>query len=152
MNVERLKQGKKRALHLLEKRDYSRQELFARLEKEGYEQEEIEEILCYLDSFHYLDDVRVASTFIRIRKHQKSKRELEYKLRQRGISQEDIVLAMEENYAEEDGCSAEVVAIQKYLQKYSLLEEISYEEKQKIATKLYRKGFSIEEIRTQLQM
>ena len=62
------------------------------------------------------------------------------------------MLAMEENYAEEDGCSAEVVAIQKYLQKYSLLEEISYEEKQKIATKLYRKGFSIEEIRTQLQM
>lgn len=152
MDVERLKQGKKRALRLLEKRDYSKQELLERLEKDGYEQEYIEEILCYLNSFHYLDDVRVASTFIRVRKYQKSKRELEYKLRQRGISQEDIALAMEENYVEEEDGSVEAVAIKKHLQKYSRLEEISYEEKQKIATKLYRKGFSIDEIKTQLQM
>ena len=155
MDKERLKIGKKRALHLLERKDYSKRELIERLQKDGYETELIEEIIAYVDSFHYLDDVRVAGAYIRVRKHQKSKRELEYKLKQRGISDEDIALAMEENYEMEDGTSQEELAIQKYLQKYHLEDEIetlSYEEKQKIAMKLYRKGFASEEIRKQLQI
>ena len=151
MDNERLKIGKKRALHLLERKDYSKRELVERLQKDGYETELIEEIIAYVDSFHYLDDVRVAGSYIRVRKHQKSKRELEYKLKQRGISDEDIALAMEENYETEDGISQEALAIQKYLQKYQV-EELSYEEKQKIAMKLYRKGYASEEIRKQLQI
>ena len=127
MDNERLKIGKKRALHLLERKDYSKRELVERLQKDGYETELIEEIIAYVDSFHYLDDVRVAGSYIRVRKHQKSKRELEYKLKQRGISDEDIALAMEENYEMEDGTSQEELAIKKYLQKYHL-EELSYEE------------------------
>ena len=111
----------------------------------------IEEIISYIDSFHYLDDVRVAGSYIRVRKHQKSRRELEYKLKQRGISEEDIALAMEENYNIEEGISQEALAIQKYLQKYQM-GELSYEEKQKIAMKLYRKGYASEEIRKQLQI
>ncbi len=156
MEKERLKIGKKRALHLLERKDYSKKELVERLQKDGYETELIEEIIAYIESFHYLDDVRVAGAYIRVRKHQKSKRELEYKLKQRGISDEDIALAMEENYETEDGTSQEEVAIKKYLQKYHLedneIETLSYEEKQKIAVKLYRKGYASEEIRKQLQL
>lgn len=151
MDEERLKIGKKRALHLLERKDYSKRELIQRLEKDGYEVELIEEIIAYIDSFHYLDDVRVAGSYIRVRKHQKSRRELEYKLKQRGISEEDIALAMEENYNIEEGISQEALAIQKYLQKYQM-GELSYEEKQKIAMKLYRKGYASEEIRKQLQI
>lgn len=151
MDEEQLKQGKKRALYLLGRKEYSRKELIERLEKDGYEKEVIEEILIYMDSFHYLDDVRVAGSYIRIRKSQKSKRELEYRLKQRGISEEDIVPAMEENYETQEGYSQEELAIQKYLQKYCL-QELKFEEKQKIAGKLYRKGFSKEEIRKQLQM
>lgn len=156
MDNERLKIGKKRALHLLERKDYSKRELIERLQKDAYETELIEEIIAYVDSFHYLDDVRVAGAYIRVRKHQKSKKELEYKLKQRGISDEDIALAMEENYEMEDGTSQEQLAIKKYFQKYHLeedeIEMLSYEEKQKMATKLYRKGFASEEIRKQLQM
>lgn len=151
MDNERLKIGKKRALHLLERKDYSKRELIQRLEKDGYEAELIEKIIAYVDSFHYLDDVRVAGSYIRVRKHQKSRRELEYKLKQRGISEEDIALAMEENYETEEGISQEALAIKKYLQKYQL-EELSYEEKQKIAVKLYRKGYASEEIRNQLNL
>ena len=156
MDNERLKIGKKRALHLLERKDYSKKELIERLQKDGYETELIEEIIAYVDSFHYLDDVRVAGAYIRVRKHQKSKRELEYKLKQRGISEEDIALAMEENYETEDGISEEEIAIQKYLKKYHLeeseLTNLSYEEKQKIAVKLYRKGYASEKIRKQLYL
>jgi len=156
MNQERLLHGKKKALRLLERKDYSRKELTERLKKAEYEEEEITKILEYLDSFHYLDDIRVAGTFIRTRKDGKSRKEIEYLLRQKGISEEDICTAMEENYKNEEEIPQEEVAISRLLQKYRIdretLEQMTYEEKQKIAAKLYRKGFSQEKIRRQLEL
>lgn len=153
---ELLLKGKKRALRLLERKDYSRKELKDKLCKDGYEENIIEQIIAYADSFHYLDDSRVAGSFIRGRKEYKSKREIEFLLKQKGISEEEIETAIEENYKNEDGIAQEEVAIKKYLHKYHISEEIlpemSYEEKQKIAAKLYRKGFDSDKIRKILQM
>ena len=153
---ELLKRGKKRAMHLLEKKDYSRKELDDKLQKGEYPEDIRKEIFDYLDSFHYLDDFRVAGVFIRNRKEYKSKRELVYLLKQKGISDEDIEHAMEEYYKTEEGENQEEIAILKQLQKYHMtaeeLAELSYEEKQKIAAKLYRKGFSGERIRSALHL
>jgi len=153
---ELLIKGKKRALRLLERKDYTRKELTERLYKDGYEAAMVEQIIAYVDSYHYLDDARVAGSYIRSRKEYKSKRELEYLLKQKGISDEEIELALEENYKNEDGISQEEVAIAKHLRKIYVEEEqleiMSYEEKQRIAAKLYRKGFSSEKIRKMLQM
>ena len=153
---ELLLKGKKRALRLLERKDYSRKELKERLIKDGYSTELVEQIIDYVDSFHYLDDVRMAGSFIRSRKEYKSKRELEYLLKQKGISEEEISQALEENYRNEDGISQEEIAIRRQLNKYHVdeaaLEEMSYDEKQKVAAKLYRKGFTQESIRKLLQM
>lgn len=147
---ELLIKGKKRALRLLERKDYSRKELINRLLKDGYEENMVEQIIAYVDSYHYLDDARVAENYIRGRKSYKSKRELQYLLKQKGIEEEDISSAMEENYTDE------TEAIQRYLRKFRLeeetLDEMSYEEKQKIASKLYRKGFAQEVIRKQLHL
>ena len=85
----------KRALDLLQRRDYAKKELIERLEKDGYEKDMIDEIIVYIEGFHYLDDVRVAGSYIRSKKGQKSKREIEYRLKQRGISSEAIAIAME---------------------------------------------------------
>ena len=94
--------------------------------------------------------------FIRNRKENKSKRELVYLLKQKGISDEDIERAMEEYYRTEEGENQEEIAILKQLQKYHMTEEelseLSYEEKQKIAARLYRKGFSGERIRSALHL
>lgn len=153
---ERILQGKKRALRLLERKDYSRKELIEKLLKDGYEEEIREQIIDYVDSFHYLDDKRVAGSYIRTRKEGKSRRELEYMLKQKGISEEDIAQAMEENYQNEDGIPQEELAVQRQLQKYHVsektVENLTYEEKQKIAAKLYRKGFSQDVIRRGLQL
>ena len=153
---ELLLKGKKRALRLLERKDYSRKELTEKLLKDGYEETTVEQIIAYVDSFRYLDDSRVAGSFIRGKKDYKSKRELEYLLKQKGISEEEIDAAMEENYKNEDGVAQEEVAIARYLRKYHAdseqLEEMSYEEKQKVAAKLYRKGFDSDKIRKLLQM
>lgn len=148
---ELLLKGKKRALRLLERKDYSRKELINRLLKDGYEENMVEQIISYVDSYHYLDDSRVAGNYIRGRKEYKSKRELEYLLKQKGISDEDIELAIKENYTNEDGIAQEEVAIARQLRKLHLddirLEELSYTEKQKIAAKLYRKGFESDPIK-----
>ena len=153
---ELLLKGKKRALRLLERKDYSRKELWNRLLKDGYEECLIEQIISYVDSYHYLDDTRVAGNYIRGKKGYKSKRELEFLLKQKGISEDDILIAMEENYKNEEGISQEEVAIERFLQKNHAskdeLEEMPYEEKQKVAAKLYRKGFDSEKIRKMLQM
>lgn len=153
---ELLLKGKKRALRLLERKDYTRKELTDRLFKDGYEERIVEQIIAYVDSFHYLDDSRVAGSYIRSRKEHKSKRELEYLLKQKGVSDEEIGLALKENYKNEDGIEQEEVAIARYLRKFHIEEEelssMTYEEKQKIAAKLYRKGFASEKIRKMLEM
>ncbi len=153
---ELLLKGKKRALRLLERKDYSRKELSERLKKDGYEPEIIDKILEYADSFHYLDDTRVAESYIRSHKGFKSRHELEYLLKQKGISEEEIDLALEENYISEEGTSQEEEVIKKQLVKYHLTEEIlqemSYEEKQKYAARLFRKGFEPDKIKKQLRM
>ena len=140
---ELLIKGKKRALRLLERKDYSRKELWNRLLKDGYEEAVTEEIISYIDGYHYLDDIRVAGNYIRGKKEYKSKRELEFLLKQKGINNED-------------GIAQEELAIARQLQKYHASEEqlvdMSYEEKQKIAAKLYRKGFDSEKIRKMLRM
>ena len=152
---ELLLKGKKRALRLLERKDYSRKELIDKLVKDGYEQTMIEQIISYVDSYHYLDDSRVAGSFIRGKKEYKSKREIEMLLKQKGISDEEILMAMEEHYTNEDGMNQEELAITRILRKYRVedsLPEMTYEEKQKIAAKLYRKGFASDTIRKLLQM
>ena len=153
---ELLLKGKKRARRLLERKDYTRKELTDRLFKDGYEEHMVEQIIAYVDSFHYLDDSRVAGSYIRSRKEHKSKKELEFLLKQKGVSEEKIQIAIEENYKNEDGIAQEEVAIGKYLRKHHVeeeqLEDMTYEEKQKIAAKLYRKGFASEKIRKMLQL
>lgn len=153
---EILLKGKKRALRLLERKDYSRKELSERLKKDGYEPEIIENILAYADSFHYLDDTRVAENYIRSHKGYKSRRELEYLLKQKGISEEEIDLALEENYINEEGISQEEEVIKKQLIKYHLSEDVlqtmPYEEKQKYAARLFRKGFEPDKIKKLLGM
>ena len=63
---------------------------------------------------------------------------------------------MVENYKNEYGIPQEELAICKFLEKNHINEEtvfeLSYEEKQKIAAKLYRKGFASDKIRKYLHM
>jgi len=153
---ELLLKGKKRALRLFERKDYTRKELTDRLYKDGYNEDMVTQIIAYVDSFHYLDDSRVAGSFIRSRKEHKSKKEIEYLLKQKGVRDEEIEAAIEENYKNEDGIEQEEIAIARYLRKVHVgkeeLDAMTYEEKQKIAAKLYRKGFASEKIRKMLEM
>ena len=80
-----LPRAKFRALNLLKVRDRSRQELAQRLKMDGYPESVIKDTMAYVDSYHYLDDARFARNYVDYRGSRKSRRELEYELKMKGI-------------------------------------------------------------------
>ena len=158
-----LPRAKRRVLYILQSAARSEAWLRDKLKEEYYPEDVIEQTLEYVKSFHYVDDKRMAESYIRCRIKQKSKKEIEQKLMGKGIAKEIVRAAfetVEAEYAEyenEEEC-LELKAIRKFLRKkgfYSLEEqekeieykEFSYEEKQKLAAALLRRGFQMNYIK-----
>ena len=100
-----------------------------------------------MKSFGYIDDFRYAKNFIDFRKNEKSKKEIQFKLLQKGVCLELIAVAMEEEY---DG---ETEALQRALKKRlkgKSISDLTLQEKQKLIASLARKGFSLSEILKQV--
>ncbi len=92
------KRAKKRAIHLLEQMDRTEQQLREKLRTSEYPEMCIEEAVAYVRSFHYLDDARYAENFTRYRKENLSKSQIRQKLMSKGVKQETISQAIEEEY------------------------------------------------------
>ncbi len=145
--------GKKRAMNLLIKKDYSVKALREKLEEDGYNSSIIEKIFTFLNGYHYLDDNRLAENLIRANKEAKSKAEIRFMLKKRGISEETAERALEEVYnTDEAGAETndELNAIIKSLKKMGITAEkisgLDHKERSKLAAKFYRKGFKAENI------
>ncbi len=137
------KRAKLRAMHLLEKMDRTRAELKKKLEQSGYPRKAVEEALEYVESFHYIDDVRYAARYIEFQKSKKGKARLKMELLQKGISAEIVARALEE--AEEQMDAKETIRrmLQSKRKGEGPLEE---KEKQRLYGFFMRKGFSSSEI------
>lgn len=137
------KRAKLRAMHLLEKMDRTRAELKKKLEQSGYPTKAVEEALEYVESFHYIDDVRYAARYIEFQKSKKGKARLKMELLQKGISAEIVTRAMEE--AEEQMDAKETIRriLRSKRKGEGPLEE---KEKQRLYGFFMRKGFSSSEI------
>lgn len=80
-----LPKAKLRALNLLKVRDRSHKELVSRLKQDGYPRTIIQQAMDYVDSYHYVDDIRFAKNYIEYKGGRKSRRELAYELSKKGI-------------------------------------------------------------------
>lgn len=139
------RRGKQKALNLLKRMDYTEGELREKLKKSDFRPDMIDRVIAYIDSYHYLDDSRYTENYIRYKKSSKSIRQIRMELRQKGIDSELI----EEQLSEANVSDEE--AIKKAIQKKTKdVSALSYEEKQKIASYLFRKGFREGDIRRQL--
>ena len=154
-----LPRAKRRVLYILQTAAKSEAWLRDKLRAEYYPEAVAEQAVEYAKSFHYVDDRRMAESYIRCRIAQKSRREIEQQLVGKGIAKELIreafaVVEAEYEEWEGEGESPEIEAIRKFLHKkgfYSPEEqqegieyrEFSYEEKQKLAAALLRKGFEM---------
>ena len=144
--------GKEKALNLLKFRDRTEAELLRRLTEEGYPQLIIQRVISYVMDYGYLNDERYASNYIKLRKSSKSRLVLMAELTAKGISKELInqVFATEYEEQEEDPEQTAILkAIHKKTQDPSTLNR---EEKQKLMSYLYPKGFSTEKINKALQV
>lgn len=147
-NTVLLKRAKKRAMHLLEDMDRTESGLREKLRQGLYPAEIIEKAIDYVRSFGYLNDARYAENFILSRRNSKSRKEIHALLLGKGISDEEISIAFENCYGNQE----EQEAVRRILEKKRVDPKTADDrEMQKIYGYLARKGFRYETIRQVIQ-
>ncbi len=138
--------AKKRAMNLLQKREYTTAALREKLRDGEYPETCIEEALAYVESYGYVDDMRYTRDFITYNLDRKSRTRIEQDLMRKGI-RKDTVRAVFEELEEQGTVQDEATMIR------SLLNKKKYDagtadgrEKQRMYAFLYRKGFHSEAI------
>jgi regulatory protein len=142
------RRAKQKTLSLLKFMDRTEKELCRKLSEAGYTQEVIDEAIAYVSSYGYLNDERLASSYVRSRMNSKSKMVIKAELLQKGVDGDIIEKVFLEEYGEEEETDGELNAIRKAIaRKTKAPDSLSYEEKQKLIASLYRKGFEIGKIK-----
>ena len=109
------KRAKKRALHLLEQMDRTEYKLRQKLTEAEYPAECIDAAIDYVKNFHYLDDERYVSNYVRYRQDKMSRGQMRNKLMERGVARDIIDQIMEEEYAgDEETQIAELLSKRKF--------------------------------------
>lgn len=129
--------AKKRVFHLLAKRDYTENELSSKLEREGYDEPEIELVLHYFRQLGYVNDHRYTEKYLTYYKTTMSLRMIQHKLKNKGIPESTIKLVIEETVAYED----ELNAARRQANKKYGGKELQREAYPKMVQFLLRKGF-----------
>ena len=129
------KRATKRAMHLLEKQDRTEYQLREKLRQNEYPKEAVEQ------SYHYIDDLRYACSYVRYQKEKKSNRRLQQDLQKKGVAKEFIEQALLE-----EGNEDETDAIQRLLEKKGYTPEMPREQANKIYQFLLRRGYKSSDI------
>lgn len=146
------KRAKLRAMNLLKSRSYTTSQLREKLQAGKYPGSVIEEAVRYVASFGYVDDARYAADYIEYNKEQKSKTRIFTDLYKKGI-EKTVMEEAWERIIGDNRPELEKEQICRWIQKKHFSPETaSPEEKQKMMAFLYRKGFSIETIRSTLSL
>ncbi len=146
LEEEQFLQGRKKAMALLNHNDRTKWELRDRLKRAGFSEKIIEDAVAYVESYHYIDDARYAERFAEIYHESRSIQRIRQDLQKRHVSEEHIEAALAQiNWDDSQALKKE---LKKMLRAAGAEqpEAISFEERQKIAGKLYRKGFQAEAI------
>ena len=145
------KRAVKRAMYLLQAKDYTEKELTEKLQREFYPQESVEGALAYVRHFGYLSDERFAQMYVQFKGQKKSRKQIELFLQKKGISRELIDQACEEYYGQNEDSELEQILVQMRRKAAGKLP-LSYEEKMKLMGSFYRKGFQSDSIKKALDI
>ena len=128
---------KKRALYYLKSSDKTEREVRRKLRESLYPDELIDYALEFLRSHDFVDDGRYAENFINAKKSRASRREIISKLRQKGISPDQIE-ELTEGFSEEDELEAGKRVFEKYVRNRDLSDP---RERQRVWRYLASKGY-----------
>lgn len=132
----------KRAMHLLERKDRTEEELRKKLMMGDYPPELVENAIAYVKSYHYIDDERYARTYVRLNQERKSMARIRHDLAARGISRDIIEVALEE----ENETEPEELIRRLMEKKQYDINQASLQDKQRMYRFLMSRGFSYHEI------
>lgn len=142
------KRAKKRALHLLEQMDRTEKQLRDKLLANEYPQSCIDGAIAYVKGFHYLDDSRYASNYVRFSQEKMSRVQMKQKLMQKGIESSVIADAIEEGYVAD-----EMEQIMALLRKRKFVPEKADEKEfQRTYQYVMRRGFKSSDILKAMKM
>lgn len=161
-----LPRAKRRSLMLLGKKEYTVREMTKKLSADGYPESVTETVLSWLSELHYVDDFSFAERYVYSLLSRHSEREIMQKMQIKGFEKDlvkEALSAAKERYREEhtgggicseadDGetvLTPEQEAIRSFLRKKGYRPEtVDEEKKRKLVMSLYRKGFSLSDIRS----
>ncbi len=135
------KRATEKAMSLLAFKDRTKKELEERLYRAGFSEKASEEALAYAKHYGYINDRRYVETYIMFQQGKRSRKEITYKLIEKGIPRDLIQEVF--NVTDYEG---EQEAIERLLPKKlkgRAICELGYEEKQKIMAYFGRKGYDL---------
>lgn len=142
---EECKRATSKAMALLLHKDRTRSELASRLDREGFSQQASLEAIKYVEHFGYINDQRYVENYLMFQKGKRSRREIFYKLSEKGISDELIQQVMEEIEYQGEEEAVELLICKRLKGKQP--GDLSYEERGKIFTYLGRKGYEMNTVK-----
>ena len=132
-----------RAMALLKNKDYTRKGLEDKLRDGYYPDMCIDYALEYVTRFGYINDERFAENYVNFKAGNKPRRQIELKLKQKGVDADIISRVCDEFY--EDNSDIELEQAKAFVEKKHIdIENADYKELQKVKAALYRKGFSMD--------
>lgn len=131
------KRATKRAMHILEKHDKTEQQLREKLSQGNYPKACIDMAIEYVKSYGYINDYSYAERYIAYRGGSKSCTMLKKELIAKGIASDIINDVLEQEEVDE---VANVVKLLR--KKFTSVEKVTKEKKDKLTASLMRKGFS----------
>lgn len=144
------KRAKLRAMHLLEKRPYTEKAMRDKLRDGQFSTEIIDEAIDYLKGYKYIDDYNYALQYIDTYTECRSVRKIEQELKQKGIKSDIITKAISDR-RDEGELGDERKMIRSLLEKKHYSPDMAdAKEKNKIMNYLFNKGFSIDNIRREM--
>lgn len=141
-----LKRARDRALYLLQSQGRTKAEMIQKLQKDGYPDDVIREVMSFLEEYHFVDDSSYTENHIHVNKSRKSPRQIVFELQQKGVDKDTISRMLEEAPINEDDT---VRALLK--KKTGGQIPADWKERQKLADFLGRKGFSFDVIQRVLR-
>lgn len=136
------KRAKKRCLMLLQKKDYTEEELRRKLRQGEYPEGVIDTAIEYVKGYHYIDDYRYCISYISCYGDKWSRQQIMTKLLSKGVKKEHINQAYEEAFDKGD-VEPEEELIRTILHKKQYnAQEADSKTKQKMYRHLLYKGFS----------
>jgi len=148
------KRATKRAMNLLQKKDYTEKQLRDKLSEGLYSDEAMDAAIDYVKSYRYLDDRRFARDYVVYHIETRSKNRVVNDLSSKGISKQIIIDTFEE--LENEGVFGnisenELNQITNLLNKKHYRSDMEYKDKQKILAFLLRKGYDMDLIKKAME-